>query len=231
MAPRSLKNSKATFWGVKDRERYGAGREGHGEGSGGSKWKKREQKKGKIKKPLCFYAKRLSRESSGQLGQWHDWRYMCLDDFLPKRLWFSCLSSLLHPHPHSASLCVWRCEWVCASGGTATLLLPVAQHHTASFFCLFIYLFLTMLMQQWRCRDNIKLMLLAEFVCLSGSQLVLLKLLETLIYPQTFFFYLFCLSNQKDYNQSNHSLFLVTMLFYIDCFLRWQAKSLWVLSI
>lgn len=86
MAPRSLKNSKATFWGVKDRERYvvaGVGTEGS--------WGSHHQKK---KKPLCFYAKRLSRESGGQLGQWRDWTYMCLGDFFLRRRWFSCLSSL-----------------------------------------------------------------------------------------------------------------------------------------
>lgn len=96
MAPRSLKNSKATFWEVKDRERYGAGRAGTGGGAEAATQKK---------KPLCFYAKRLSRESSGQLGQWHDWSYMCLDDFLLKRLWFSCLSSLpCLPPPQPTSL-------------------------------------------------------------------------------------------------------------------------------
>lgn len=121
---------------------------------------KRESQKTKIKKPLSFYAKRLSRESSGQLGQWHDRSYMCLDDFLPKRLWFSCLSSLLQANratlgspSHSAStplasLCLVGCDWACASRGTLRLAktlppycLPIAQHHTKlSIYLFFFYL-------------------------------------------------------------------------------------------
>lgn len=184
MAPRSLKNSKATFWGVKDRERYGAGRAGHGEGSGGSKWKKKgPKKKDKIKKPLCFYAKRLSRESSGQLGQWHDWGYMCLDDFLPKRPWFSCLSSLPHPPPSTLlrlprlhappPLCLWGRECVCASGGTLNLQRRCL--HTAFPRGSAAQGFLRMLMQ--RCRDDIKLLLQLKLMFLSGSQFGVLKLL------------------------------------------------------